>query len=236
VGAGDAKAFLFQVFGKHADQFGVVVDKQDLVHARILAQRDCAGHDRRRLFTRFYTPTTRLNIETIENGVSEQKRMTDMKFTSLSAAAALLAACLAATPAFATGEPDAPPPAGQRGPGGDHERGPGMPFGHVPLHRLKLTEAQQDKVFAIMHAQEPQHRDYDKAIRKAHDALRELGRADRFDEARAGALSRDLGQAVAAQALLQARTDAQIQAVLTPEQREQLRQHRMRGHDGGERP
>jgi periplasmic protein CpxP/Spy len=114
-----------------------------------------------------------------------------------------------------------------------------MPFGHVPLHRLNLTEAQQDKLFAIMHAQAPQRREHDKAVRKAHDALRELGRADKFDDAKATALSRDLGQAVAAQALLQARTDAQIQAVLTPEQREQLRQlrpHRMRGHDGDERP
>lgn len=163
-----------------------------------------------------------------------------MKFTSLSAAAALLAACLA-TPALATGEPDAPPAAGRPGPDVDHERGPdghgpGMPFGHLPLHRLKLTEAQQDKVFAIMHAQAPQRRDYDKAIRKAHEALRELGRADKFDDAKANALSRELGQAVAADALLQARTEAQIQAVLTPEQREQLRQHRMRGHDGDERP
>jgi len=173
-----------------------------------------------------------------------------MKFTSLSAAAALLAACLT-TPAFAAGEPDAPPAAGQPGSDVDRDRGPGrhgfgghgpgapgldMPFGHVPLHRLKLTEAQQDKLFAIMHAQAPQRREQDKAIRKAHEALRELGRADKFDEAKAGALSRDLGQAVAAQALLQARTEAQILAVLTPEQREQLRQHRMRGHDAGERP
>ena len=162
-----------------------------------------------------------------------------MKFTSLSAAAALLAACLATVPAFAAGEPDAPPAAGRHGPGADHEGGPGPHFGHAPLHRLKLTEAQQDKVFAIMHAQAPQRREYDKAIRKAHEALRELGRADKFDDAKANAVSRDLGQAVAAQALLQARTEAQIQAVLTPEQREQLRQlhqHRMRGHDGGEHP
>ena len=168
-----------------------------------------------------------------------------MKFTSFTAAAALLAACLA-TPAFATGEPDAPPAAGPRGPGGhgfgDHgpgAPGPEMPFGHLPLHRLNLTEAQQDKLFAIMHAQAPQRREHDKAIRKAHEALRELGRADKFDDAKAAALSRDLGQAVAAEALLQARTDAQIQAVLTPEQREQLRQlhqHRMRGHEAGERP
>jgi Spy/CpxP family protein refolding chaperone len=33
-----------------------------------------------------------------------------------------------------------------------------------------------------------------------------------------------------------ARTRSDIQAVLTPEQREQLSQHRMRGHDEGERP
>lgn len=164
-----------------------------------------------------------------------------MKFTGLSAATALVAACLA-TPVFAADDA-APPAAGEHGPGphrfGDHgpgAPGPDMPFGHVPLHRLNLTEAQQDKLFAIMHAQAPQRRDHDKAIRKAHEALRDLGRADKFDDARASAVSRDLGQAVAAQALLQARTEAQIQAVLTPEQREQLRQHRMRGHDGGERP
>ena len=158
-----------------------------------------------------------------------------MTFKRLSVAAALLAACLA-TPAFANGEPDAPPPGGHHGRGGP---GPDLPLGRLPLHRLNLTEAQQDKLFAIMHAQAPQRRDDDKAIRKAHEALRELARGDKFDDAKAGALSRDLGQAVAAEALLQARTDAQIQAVLTPEQREQLRQlhqHRMRGHEAGERP
>jgi hypothetical protein len=73
VGAGDTEAFLFQVFGKHADQFGVVVDKQDLVHARILAQAGCADHAGRDLFTSFYTGITLLNAETIENGVSEQE-------------------------------------------------------------------------------------------------------------------------------------------------------------------
>jgi Spy/CpxP family protein refolding chaperone len=181
---------------------------------------------------------TLLNTKETENGVSEQKRMTDMKFTSLSAAAALLAACLAttcATPAFAAGEPDAPPGPhgfGDHGPGAP---GPDMPFGHLPLHRLKLTEAQQDKLFAFVHGQAPQRREHDKAIRKAHEALRELGRADKFDDAAAGTLARDLGQAVAAQALLQARTEAQMLAVLTPEQRDQLRQHRLRGRDGAER-
>jgi Spy/CpxP family protein refolding chaperone len=158
-----------------------------------------------------------------------------MKLTSLSAAAALLAACIAmtsVTPAFAAGEPPIE---------GDHDRGPGghgpgaprpdMPFGRMPLHGLKLTDAQQDRLFAIMHAQAPERREHDKAIRKAHEALRELGRADKFDDAKAAALARDLGQAVAADALLQARTEAQALAVLTPEQREQLRQRRLRGRD-----
>jgi Spy/CpxP family protein refolding chaperone len=181
-----------------------------------------------------------------------------MKFTRLSTAAALLAACLAttcATPAFALGQSDAPPAAGQGMPDGGHERGPGGPgpdwhgfgghgapgpdmhFGR--MHGLKLSEVQQDKLFAIMHAQAPQRREHEKAIRKAHEALRELGHADKFDEAKAAALSRDLGQAVAAEALLQARTEAQALAVLTPEQREQLRQRRQHGlwqhgHDGGQ--
>jgi Spy/CpxP family protein refolding chaperone len=161
--------------------------------------------------------------------------MTDMKFTSLSAASALLAACIAATavtPAFAGGEP---PIEGdhERGPGGHGPGGPGpdMPFGRMHMHGLKLTDAQQDKLFAIMHAQAPERREHGKAIRKAHEALHELGRADKFDDAKAAALSRDLGQAVAAEALLQARTEAQALAVLTPEQREQLRQRRTRGRD-----
>jgi Spy/CpxP family protein refolding chaperone len=176
--------------------------------------------------------------------------MTDMKFTSLSAAAALLAACIATTavaPAFAAGEP-ALEADHDRGPGGHGPEGfgfgghgpgapgPDMPFGRMPLHGLKLSEAQQDKLFAIMHAQAPERREHEKAIRKAHEALRELGRADKFDDAKAAALARDLGQAVAAEALLHAHTEAQALAVLTPEQRDQLRQRRMRGRDAEGRP
>jgi Spy/CpxP family protein refolding chaperone len=114
-----------------------------------------------------------------------------------------------------------------------------MAFG--PMHGLKLSEAQHDKLFAIMHAQAPQHYENEKAIRKAHEGLHELAHSGKFDDAKAGALARDLGQAVAAEALLQARTAAQALAVLTPEQREQLRQHHAHGpwqhrRDGDERP
>jgi Spy/CpxP family protein refolding chaperone len=193
---------------------------------------------------------------TIDNTGSEPTRMLTMKFTRQSMAAALLAtsfaACVAASAAPAAAVSDAPEAAAADAPpgvpGGPDERGPGpredggpgpggpgrgMPFG--PLHGVKLTDAQEDKLFNIMHAQAPQRRDHDKAIRKAEDGLRELGRAERFDDAKAAALARDLGQAIAAQELLRVRTDAQVLAILTAEQRTELRERRQHGHgrDGG---
>jgi protein CpxP len=168
----------------------------------------------------------------------------------VSTAAALLTASLAANVFAAT--PAATPPAAEAGGmehGMHHPRddfgghgpglpGPEMPAGHLHgLHRLHLTEAQQDKLFALEHAAAPQAREQDKAIRRAHDALRELGRAERFDEARAAAVTRDLGQAVAAEALAHARLHAQQLAILTPEQRAQLRpEHQDGGQDRGQAP
>jgi Spy/CpxP family protein refolding chaperone len=173
--------------------------------------------------------------------------MHDMNLTRKTIAAALLAACCATT--FAAGQLEAPPADGGqdaaqgregRGPGPGPEaqgRGPGGPgFGHEGGHEfgpgfghhggLRLTEAQQDKLFAIRHAAAPQHRQQEKAVRRAHEALRALGDAAPFDDARANAASRELGQAIAAQALLRARVHAQMLAVLTPEQREQMRKRR----------
>lgn len=51
---------------------------------------------------------------------------------------------LADVPPGGPGPDDCGPGPGFRGPG------PGMPFG--PFHGLTLTEAQQDKLFTIMHA------------------------------------------------------------------------------------
>jgi Spy/CpxP family protein refolding chaperone len=179
------------------------------------------------------------------------QRKSTMKITRHRVTAALFAASFAtfaASPAFAAGQADAPPAAAQQEPGGQESGGPGafgehgpgmhghgMPFDEMHgdmmmrFHHLNLSEAQRDKLFSIMHAAAPEHREHMKAIRKAHEALAELVRADHFDDARAGALSRELGQAIAAQALLQARTAAQAMAVLSPEQREQLRRHRTPG-------
>jgi len=108
-------------------------------------------------------------------------------------------------------------------------RGPGGAKLFGQLHRLHLSEAQEDRLFALTHAAAPQQRNQEKAERKAHEALRALGAAPQFDEARASAAARELGQAIANGVLLRARLESQVLAVLTPEQREQLRKDRPPG-------
>lgn len=155
-----------------------------------------------------------------------------MKLMRTSMAAALLAACCAAAHAGDKGPesnqgtrgPDMHGP-GMHGPEGRGPEGRGPGFGHFG-RELQLSEAQQDKLFAIEHAAAPQRRQQHKAVRQAHEALRGLRDAPQFDEAKASAASRELGQAIAVEALLDARLHAQTMAVLTPEQREQLRQRR----------
>lgn len=110
--------------------------------------------------------------------------------------------------------------------GSEHgPRGPGR-GAHPLLKGIELSEAQQDRLFAIMHEAAPKRREHDKAQRKAFEALRETSRADRSDDARAAAAAQALGAAVAAEELLRVRTDAQVMALLTPQQREQLRSER----------
>jgi Spy/CpxP family protein refolding chaperone len=163
-----------------------------------------------------------------------------MKPTRKILVAALLAACCATSVAAQSETP--PADGGQHADGGQRPDGPGGRGPHPGFDRhgqhgpggqgfgrfrdLGLSEAQQDKLFAIEHAAAPQRRQQDKAIRHAHEALRALRDAAQFDEAKTSAAARELGQAVAAEALLEARLHAQVLAVLSPEQREQLRQRR----------
>lgn len=158
-------------------------------------------------------------------------------------AAALLSTCLLAAPAVLA---QAMPPAEDHraGPGFEQADGPFDPegpfraFGPGPhagppfLRGLDLSEAQQDRVFAILHAQAPKRRELEKAERKAGQALRELARAPQLDEARASASAQALGQAIADQELLRLQTGAQLKALLTPEQRAQLDRPRGEGRKG----
>lgn len=90
------------------------------------------------------------------------------------------------------------------------------------LRGLNLTEAQQDKVFEIMHAQAPVMRDKAKALRKAESDLRALTSAADYSEAKARALADSAAKALSELTLARARADRQVFEVLTPEQRKQL--------------
>lgn len=166
-----------------------------------------------------------------------------MKTSKPSVRNILLAAVLA-LPLFATagdmGEEQAPAPQGEHGhgpqqggpehggpdrgpgfgPGFAHGAGPGFGPGRPPLfHGLDLSEAQEDKIFAILHAQAPYLREQFKAAAKAREALRALAGADQYDDAKAAALAKDAATAEANIALQHVRTQQKLLAVLTPEQR-----------------
>jgi Spy/CpxP family protein refolding chaperone len=84
---------------------------------------------------------------------------------------------------------------------------------------VELNEAQQDKVFAILHAEAPYLREQGKAAAKAREALRALAGADKYDDAKAAALAKEAATAEANIALQHVRTQQKLLAVLTPEQR-----------------
>ncbi|MYM26015.1 periplasmic heavy metal sensor [Duganella sp. FT135W] len=122
-------------------------------------------------------------------------------------------------------EHQGPGPFGQDGPhGGPEQGGPGHPPGFGPgrsplFHGLDLSEAQQDKIFAILHAEAPYLREQFKAAAKAREALHALATADKYDDANAAALAKDAATAEANIVLQHVRTQQKLLAVLTPEQR-----------------
>lgn len=108
---------------------------------------------------------------------------------------------------------------GHHGPfGGD------MPMMHLQAmaHHLKLTEAQQDKIFNIMHEQAPLARENMKAMRKAHEELRELSTSANFDDAKLKAASDTIAKLSGEMTLMHARTHHAIYAILTPEQQKAM--------------
>jgi Spy/CpxP family protein refolding chaperone len=122
------------------------------------------------------------------------------------------------------GGPDDGPEHGgpEHGPGFGHGFGPGPGFGpgRPPFfHGIELSEAQEDKIFTILHTEAPYLREQDKAAVKAREALRALATADKYDDTKAAALAKEAATAEANIALQHVRTQQKLLAVLTPEQR-----------------
>lgn len=131
----------------------------------------------------------------------------------------------------------------------EHFRGDKMPReafmggGPVPpfLHGLNLSEAQRDKIFSLLHAQAPLMREQAKTAHKAQADLRALATSGEYDDAKAQALAESGARAMAEMAVLHARSDHQIYALLTPEQRKQAEEMKAKFEsrpmrDGGDRP
>ena len=157
--------------------------------------------------------------------------------SALAVAAALVAAPLAASAASTTSGPRADGGHRFHHKAGHHFNRHHRGFGHHDAARafraLDLTQDQQDQLFKIRHDQAQAFYDGQKALRAAYASLGEVRRADSFDEAKAKQATDALGQAQAQMTLLRMQTGAQMQAVLTPEQRQKLAD--MRTHKGGDK-
>jgi Spy/CpxP family protein refolding chaperone len=134
--------------------------------------------------------------------------------------AAGLVAALAAGSAvsFAQG----PGPGGRGGPGfrgGPHGRGPGADLG---LRGVQLTDAQREQMRSIMQNHRTELESVGKALREAHRAFADAVRAG--DEATIRSSSTAVGTAMADEAILRAKVRAEAQALLTPEQQQQLKE------------
>jgi len=112
--------------------------------------------------------------------------------------------------------------AGMYGPGMKHE-GMAMMRG---LHRLDLSEAQQDKIFEIMHAQAPSMREQMKQLRKAEDELRSLRTSPDFNEAKAKGLIDRIASQRANHEMARLQAERKVLDVLTPEQRQKFSEMR----------
>jgi protein CpxP len=125
-------------------------------------------------------------------------------------------------------ERDGPRGHGPRGPGFGPERDAGPGFDGVPpyLHGLALSEAQQDRIFLILHDQIPYLRQQDKARDKAEQALFALHGAAKYDDAAAVKLAQAVAQADAGITLSHLRTEQKVLAVLTAGQRSTLDERR----------
>lgn len=137
-------------------------------------------------------------------------------------------------PAMMHGGPDHEGPAnGPRMHGGMPPfGGPGMVGRPLFMRGVELSEAQEDKVFAILHEEKPYLREQGKAADKAHEALREMAGTDKYDDAKAASLAQAAANAMANIALQRARTEQKLLAVLTPEQRKKQAEDK----DGKDKP
>ena len=106
---------------------------------------------------------------------------------------------------------------GMRHTGMSHDGGP-MHMLHG-LHRLDLSEAQDDKIFDIMHNQAPQMRKQMKMLQKSEKELQALKQAPDYSDAKAKSLIDQIARQRADMELARLQSERKVLDVLTPDQR-----------------
>lgn len=101
-----------------------------------------------------------------------------------------------------------------------HAGGPEFGQPHY-LRGIALSSEQEDKIFALHHAEVPKVREQMKQRHALHQELRLVSQAAQFDESKAKAIADKLANLEKDGALNRARTENKVLSLLTPEQREQ---------------
>ena len=91
-----------------------------------------------------------------------------------------------------------------------------------PMLQAELSDAQDAQVFELTLNHAKQAHPLERRVAKTLEQLHQLTRQEPFDQAQAAKLADKLGAASAALTLLQSQLDAQIIAVLSPEQKAAL--------------
>ncbi|MBS1198276.1 MAG: periplasmic heavy metal sensor [Proteobacteria bacterium] len=120
--------------------------------------------------------------------------------------------------------------------GSMHSPPEGAPF-HAPggpqyrhfLRGLALSEAQRDAIFNIMHEAAPALHQQGKALWKSREELNTLTFSGSVDEPRVKELVDTIARATAEMELLRLRIDQKIFALLTPDQRQQIKEVSSKG-------
>jgi len=112
---------------------------------------------------------------------------------------------------------------GHRGHSGRHDHDGMMMPGAGILRGVNLSEAQRDRVFAILHAQAPQMRAQALEAQTARQALQQVALAGELDEAKLQDLAQRASRANTDLAVLRARTHNALFKELTPEQQAQVK-------------
>jgi protein CpxP len=92
------------------------------------------------------------------------------------------------------------------------------------LCEVSLSDTQEDKIFSIVLAASPSLRENAKALRKAYADLHELALSPKYSEDKAHELANAAGMATLKLAQRRTALEHDINAVLTPEQRQQLQE------------